>query len=187
MRIVMFSASFPPEVGGIQAHLANLAPALLAQGHEVKIVTVRREKSQPVRDEYAGLEVLRVPQMKLPKLQTAQYLALSTALLIAQRMRGYADVVHYHTYWPDAFTAFVVNKFVPTVYTAHESRFLIMAEQDRFQRRLRLALRPFQTVIAPSTELLTVARQFGVSADKSVFIPNAVDSNKFSPDVARGT
>jgi len=183
----MFSASFPPEVGGIQAHLANLAPALVAQGHRVKIVTVRREKSQPVRDEYAGLDVLRVPQLKLPKLQTTQYLALSTALLIAQRMRGQADVVHYHTYWPDAFTAFVVNKFVPTVYTAHESRFLIMAEQDKFQRRLRLALRPFQTVIAPSTELLTVARQFGVRADKSVFIPNAVDSNKFSPDVNRGT
>ena len=183
----MFSASFPPEVGGIQAHLANLAPALLAQGHQVKIVTVRRESSQRVRDEYAGLEVLRVPQMKLPKLQTAQYLGLSTALLIAQRIRGQADVVHYHTYWPDAFTAFVVNKFVPTVYTAHESRFLIMAEQAKFQRRLRLALQPFQAVIAPSTELLTVARQFGVSADKSVFIPNAVDANKFSPEVARGT
>jgi glycosyltransferase involved in cell wall biosynthesis len=140
-----------------------------------------------VHDEYAGLEVFRLPQLKLPKLKTAQYLALSTALLITQRLRGHADVVHYHTYWPDAFTAFVVNKFVPTVYTAHESRFLIMAEQARFQRRLRLALRPFQTIIAPSTELLTVAQQFGVSADKSVFISNAVDSNKFSPDVACGT
>ncbi len=186
MRVVMLSASFPPEIGGIQAHLAHLAPALAAQGHQVKIVTLRREKGQRIRDEYEGVEVIRVPQLKLPKLQTAQYLALATAVLIAQRLRGQADVVHYHTYWPDAFTAFLVNKFVPVVYTAHESRFLIMAEQARFQKRLQLALRPFQTVIAPSTELMLVARKFGVDPAKSTFIPNAVDSQKFSPAVARG-
>ena len=58
-------------------------------------------------------------------------------------------MVHYHTFWPDAFTAFVVNKFVPTVYTAHESRFLLMAEQPKSRRWLKVALRPFQGILAP--------------------------------------
>jgi glycosyltransferase involved in cell wall biosynthesis len=133
------------------------------------------------------MDVTRIPQAKLPKTQTAQYLARATSHLIALRNRGQADIVHYHTYWPDAFTAFLVNKFVPTVYTAHESRFLLMAERPEFRRRLRLALKPFQGVIAPSTELLEVARELGVSADQSVFIPNAVDSDKFSPSVERGS
>ena len=186
MRVVMFSTSFPPEVGGIQAHVSNLAQALARQGHQVKIVTARRHKTERVRDTFAGLDVIRIPQLKLPKTLTTQYLAIATALLIAQRLRGQADVVHYHNYWPEAFTAFVVNKFVPTVYTAHESRFLIMAEQAKSRRWLQLALRPFQGIIAPSTELLEVARQLGVSSDKSVFISNAVDSNKFSPAAARG-
>ncbi|HEY8188550.1 MAG TPA: glycosyltransferase family 4 protein [Pyrinomonadaceae bacterium] len=187
MRVVMLSNSFPPQVGGIEAHVTNLAQSLAAQGNQVRVVTARRNKAERIRDTLAGLNVTRVPQLNLPKMLTAQYLAFSTALLIALRARGQADVVHYHTFWPDAFTAFVINKFVPTVYTVHESRFLIMSEQSESRRKLELALRPFQGIIAPSTELLNVARQLGVSSNRSAYIPNAVDANKFSPNVARGT
>lgn len=187
MRVVMLSNSFPPAIGGIQEHVANLAQALAVQGHQVRVVTVRRNKSERLHDTFAGLKVTRLPQLNVPKTLTTQYLAAATAVLIALRARGQADVVHYHTYWPDAFTAFVVNKFVPTIYTAHESRFLIMSEQGKFRGKLRLALKPFQGVLAPSTELLNVARQLGVSSERSVFIPNAVDANKFSPGVARGS
>jgi glycosyltransferase involved in cell wall biosynthesis len=183
MRVVMLSNSFPPQIGGIQEHVSNLAQTLARQGHQLKIVTVRRNKSERVRDKFVGLDVVRVPQLNLPKTLTTQYLAITTALLIAMRLRGQADVVHYHTFWPDAFTAFVVNKFVPTVYTAHESRFLLMAEQPRSRRWLKLALRPFQGILAPSTELLEVTRQLGVSPEKSAFIANAVDARKFRPDV----
>ena len=181
MRVVMLSNSFPPEIGGIQEHVSNLAQTLARQGHQLKIVTVRRNKSERVRDTFAGLDVTRVPQLNLPRTLTTQYLAITTALLIAMRLRGQADVVHYHTFWPDAFTAFVVNKFVPTIYTAHESRFLLMAEQPRSRRWLKLALRPFQGILAPSTELLEVTRQLGVSPEKSAFIANAVDASKFRP------
>ena len=187
MRVVMLSNSFPPQVGGIEAHVTGLAQALVAEGHQVRVVTARRNKTERVHDTFAGLNVTRVPQVNLPKTLTAQYLTLSSALLIALRARGQADVVHYHTFWPDAFTAYAVNKFVPTIYTVHESRFLIMAEQAESRRKLRLALKPFQGIIAPSTELLNVARQMGVTTDRSAFIPNAVDSNKFSPNVARGS
>ena len=181
MRVVMLSNSFPPEIGGIQEHVSNLAQTLARQGHQLKIVTVRRNKSERVRDTFAGLDVTRVPQLNLPRTLTTQYLAITTALLIAMRLRGQADVVHYHTFWPDAFTAFVVNKFVPTIYTAHESRFLLMAEQPRSRRWLKLALRPFQGILAPSTELREVTRQLGVSSEKSAFIANAVDASKFRP------
>ena len=187
MRVVMFSQSFPPEIGGIQEHVAQLAKSLSSQGHEIRIVTVRRNAQQPVHDRFCGMPVTRIPQVKLAKTQTAQYLARATSHLIALRRRGLADVVHYHTFWPDAYTAFVVNKFVPTVYTVHESRFLLMAEQKRLHRRLRAALKPFQGIIAPSTELLEVARQLGVDSSNSVFIPNAVDADVFSPDVERGS
>lgn len=186
MRVVMFSNSFPPEIGGIQEHVANLAKSLLVKGHEVRIVTARRNNSQPIQDKFAGMEVTRIPQVRVPKTQTAQYLSRATAHLIRLRSRGLADIVHYHTFWPDAFSAFVVNRFIPTIYTAHESRFLIMAEQRKFDARLRLALRPFQGIIAPSTELRDVARSMGVSNDQSVFIPNAVDSETFSPEVEPG-
>ena len=183
MRVVMLSNSFPPQIGGIQEHVSNLAQTLARQGHQLQIVTVRRNKSERVRDTFAGLDVIRVPQLNLPRTLTTQYLAITTALLIAMRLRGQADVVHYHTFWPDAFTAFVVNKFVPTVYTAHESRFLLMAEQPKSRRWLKLALRPFQGILAPSTELLEATRQLGVSSEKSAFIANAVDASKFRPGV----
>jgi glycosyltransferase involved in cell wall biosynthesis len=186
MRVVMFSNSFPPEIGGIQEHVAQLAKSLSAEGHEVRIVTARRHKHQPIHDTFAGMEVTRIPQFTLPKTQTAQYLMRATAHVLGLRRRGLADVVHYHTFWPDAYTAFVVNKFLPSIYTCHESRFLLMADAGKFQRRLKMALKPFQGIIAPSTELLEVARQLGVSAAQSMFVPNAVDTETFSPTVERG-
>lgn len=186
MRVVVFSTSFPPEVGGIQEHVANLTKSLSARGHEVRIVTARRTRTQPVRDKFAGMDVTRIPQIRLPKTQTAQYLAGATAHILALRNRGLADIVHYHTFWPDVFTAHLVSKFVPTIYTAHESRFLLMAEQPNLQRRLKLALKPFQGIIAPSTELLNVARQLGARREHSVFIPNAVDSHTFSVNLPSG-
>ena len=93
MRVVMLSNSFPPQVGGIQEHVSNLAQTLARQGHQLKIVTVRRNNSERVRDTFAGLDVIRVPQLNLPKTMNAQYLAIATALLVALRIRGQADVV----------------------------------------------------------------------------------------------
>ena len=67
MRVVMLSNSFPPQVGGIEAHVTGLAQALVAEGHQVRVVTARRNKTERVHDTFAGLNVTRVPQVNLPK------------------------------------------------------------------------------------------------------------------------
>jgi glycosyltransferase involved in cell wall biosynthesis len=186
MHILMFTSAFPPQVGGIQAHVLNLCRTLIKQGHEVKVVTSRQKSKKALRDHLDDIDVVRIPCVHLPKTMTLQYLAISIGAILWLHRRWQADLLHYHTFWPDVFTAFVLRRFTPTVYTVHESRFLSMSEHKKLHGRLRMALRPFNGIIAPSTELLQVAREFGVSRRSSAYIPNAVDSNEFSPNVSNG-
>lgn len=186
VHVIMFSNSFPPEVGGIQTHVYNLSRTLVEQGHQVEIVTIRRAETQALRSQLDGLRVFRIPVRRIPKTQTTQYLVGAAALILDLHHKRPVDALHFHTFWPDVFTAFVLRPFMPTVYTVHESYFLILAEQDKFKRRLRLALTPFDGTIAPSTELLQVARKFGVSPVNSLFIPNGVDACSFSSEERKG-
>jgi hypothetical protein len=135
----------------------NLSRALVEQGHRVEVVTVQREKKLPYRSSLDGVQVFRIPVLSIPKTLTTQYPARSAAVILNIHRQSRVDLVHCHTFWPDVFTAFALRPFTPMVYTVHESYFLIMAEQGKFQRRLRLAMSPFGEIIAPSTELLSVA------------------------------
>jgi glycosyltransferase involved in cell wall biosynthesis len=186
MHILMFTSAFPPQVGGIQTHVPNLSRTLIKQGHEVKVVTTRQRNTRALRARLDDIDVVRIPFVRLPKTMTLQYLMISTGAILWLHRRWRADLLHYHTFWPDVFTAFVLKHFMPTVYTVHESHFLSMSEHRKLHGRLRMALRPFNGIIAPSTELLQVARRFGVSRRSSAYIPNAVDSNKFSPNASNG-
>ena len=72
---------------------------------------------------------------------------------------------------------------VKIVHTAHESLFLTMAEQPQYQRRLRFVVSNLDGLIGPSNELVAAACAFGIPADRSIFLPNGVDAEKFSPGV----
>lgn len=185
MRILIFSRPFPPDVGGIQSHVYNLSRALSRLGHEVRVVALRGQGGLPIREQLGEVQVTRIPLVPLPKTMMLQYLGLAAAYLFWLAHRWKPAILHCHSFWPDLLVTKHMPDFVKVVHTAHESLFLIMAEQPRYHRRLRFILSHLDGLIGPSMELVEVARQFGIPAERSTFIPNGVDPGAFSPQIQK--
>jgi glycosyltransferase involved in cell wall biosynthesis len=183
MRILTFSSPYPPELGGMQSHVYNLTQAFARMGHEVRVVTARSQRSAPMRQSDGAINVVRIPFVNVPKTMTLQYLSASAAYLTWLVLTWRPDILHVHSFWPDLLATKHLYPMVRIVHTAHESLFLIMAEQPRYHRRLRFIVSSVDGLIGPSNELLDVARGFGVQTGRSIFLPNGVDAEKFSPFV----
>jgi len=167
----------------MQSHVYNLTQAFARMEHEVRVVTARSQRSVPVRQSDGAVSVMRIPFVNVPKTMTLQYLSASAAYLTWLVMTWRPDILHVHSFWPDLLATKHLYPMVRIVHTAHESLFLIMAEQPRYHRRLRFIVSKVDGLIGPSTELLNVARGFGIPKRSSIFLPNGVDSEKFSPSV----
>jgi glycosyltransferase involved in cell wall biosynthesis len=59
MRILFTTPTFPPYWGGAEVLLDDLSRALAALGHRVVVVTSRRTRDVPAREQRAGVRVLR--------------------------------------------------------------------------------------------------------------------------------
>jgi glycosyltransferase involved in cell wall biosynthesis len=114
---------------------------------------------------------------------TAQYLGVAAAYLTWLVLWWRPDILHVHSFWPDLLATKHLHPMVKIVHTAHESLFLKMANDPRYHRRLRFIVSNLDGVIGPSDELVAVARAFGVPAARTMFLPNGVDADKFSPAV----
>jgi len=183
MRILTYSSPYPPELGGMQSHVYNLTQACARMGHEVRVVTARSQRSARVQQSDGPISVVRIPYANVPKTMTLQYLSASAAYLTWLVLTWRPDILHVHSFWPDLLATKHLYPLVRIVHTAHESLFLIMAEQERYHRRLRFIVSNVDGLIGPSDELLNVARGFGIPERSSIFLPNGVDSEKFSPSV----
>ena len=177
MKILMVSLDFPPTVGGIAAHVYELAKTLCDLGHRVCVITrqlptqndafVKRESMDIYRLRlrwaaplYGG-QINRFIQKKLPQIQP--------------------DIIHVHGMAPlEGYSI----KGVPLVYTNHTSGYLERIRKGGV-RRMALLRRLFekpQLFLAPSRELLEVP--FPIAAEK-IYIPNGVDATKYRFDAHR--
>jgi glycosyltransferase involved in cell wall biosynthesis len=132
------TARFLPDVGGVETHVAEVAPRLVGQGFDVTVLTTDREGSWPRLEQIAGVEVLRVPAYPRDR---DWYLA--PALLGALRERR-PDLVHvqgYHTAVAPLAMASARALGIPYVVTFHSGGHP-SAVRTRFRGLQRLALRP---------------------------------------------
>jgi len=59
MRILFWSATFWPTIGGVEVIARKLLPALQRRGHEFTVVTPKSNANSPDEDEYEGIPVYR--------------------------------------------------------------------------------------------------------------------------------
>ena len=59
MRVLFWSSTFWPSVGGVEIFAARLLPALRARGYEFMVVTPKSHSDLPDQDEYLGIPVRR--------------------------------------------------------------------------------------------------------------------------------
>ena len=183
MRIAQVSPWFYPHLGGVESHVQSLSRELAARGHEVTVVTTRHDTSSPRRETMDGFEIVRVK----PRL-----VAMRTPIAprIRSALRGIpADVIHAHLPPPLSahYAADVAEpRGVPLVVPHHcdvDLPSLIGALVETLYRR---SLGP--STLRRAAKVIVTTRTYAATSryvwrHSPVVIPNAVDAERFTPDV----
>jgi glycosyltransferase involved in cell wall biosynthesis len=126
----MFSNLFPPVVSGSATQSSFLSHQLAARGHHVSVITARVSPDAPAKEIREGVEIHRLPALRLPALPIAlnfPWLSYTfTPANLARIRRILAehppDVLHLHNHMFDlAFSTAIMSRWrrVPFAVTIH--------------------------------------------------------------------
>jgi glycosyltransferase involved in cell wall biosynthesis len=173
MRILMVAARCHPFMGGIETHIQEVGPRLVARGHAVDVLTTDPSGKLPIEEDVRGMHMHRVPAW--PK-DLDLYLAPGIYTAI---QRGVWDVIHFQGY--STFVAPIgllaaMHRNVPFVLTFHSG-----GHSSRLRNAVRgtqhALLRP---LVARAARLIGVSEfeadffsaRMGVPRERFVVIPN---------------
>lgn len=180
LSILMHCVYYPPEIGGLESHVAHLCRAFVRLGHRVQLVTSR---SQP---QLARFEVdeggVEVHRCWLPARNTLGWSTHALASLpVMHRLATRADVVHAQDIAsvPPAWLA-RRRSGAPLVTTWHTSHFLKRAASPVWAPILRRFIEAADANLAASIEIAEVAQRLapGVRVEA---LTNGVETDRFRP------
>jgi glycosyltransferase involved in cell wall biosynthesis len=188
MRSVLYSEDYLPAVGGIAAHVHELAVAFRNLGEDVPVVTTSvgswktvsswRWRSV-VRDEVVALEL---PAIRLPGGRRfrweSRWRGAVNGFLRSQRPLDCPLLLHVH--WGSA--AWFKHDCI-RIFTNHSSKFLQDMENGRPESWAR-NFQQYHWIITPSQELADRTVEAGFPREQVSYIPNGVDTSRFRPDAA---
>jgi glycosyltransferase involved in cell wall biosynthesis len=184
MRILMVAARCCPLMGGIETHIQEVGPRLVACGHAVDVLTTDPSGKLPLEEEVRGMRVKRVPAW--PK---DLDLYVAPGIYTAIR-RGAWDLIHfqgYNTFVVPIGLLAAVRGDVPFVLTFHSG-----GHSSRLRNAVRgtqhALLRP---LVARAARLIGVSEfeanffsaRMGVPRERFVVIPNGAAMPAVSPGV----
>lgn len=191
MKIVMFTNTFTPHVGGVARSVAGVSEDLRRRGHDVLVIAPQFDGA-PDKEE----GVIRVPAVQ--KFGGSDF---SVPLPLSRPLRDdleafQPDIVHSHHPFLLGDTALRVSAWrnIPVVFTYHTRYELYghyVAQDSDILKRLVLGLSMgycdlCDGVIAPSASIAEHLRDHGVSTPITV-IPTGIDVTAFaSGDRGRG-
>jgi 1,2-diacylglycerol 3-alpha-glucosyltransferase len=172
MKIAYVCPRYPPQIGGVETHVSEIASRLAAQGHEVEVLSMS-EGRQRSTDRSRGVTVRRFPpgvvagRGPLP-------LALWRYLRDA---RGTWDIVHAHSHASPPAVAAALARSSPLVFTPHFHGFWrsLSARLYRALIRPRAALifrRADRVICVSEAESELLLREFPAVRGRVVVIPN---------------
>lgn len=183
MHILMVAARCYPFMGGIETHIHEVGPRLVARGHHIDVLTTDPSGELPVEEDVRGMRVRRVPAWP-KKLDLYWAPAVYSAI-----RRGGWDVVHFQGYntfvAPTGLLAAVRNRlpFVLTFHSGgHSSRL-----RNAVRRPQRALLRP---LVSKADRLIGVSQfeadffseQMGIPKERFSIVPNGAAM----PQASRG-
>jgi glycosyltransferase involved in cell wall biosynthesis len=186
MNILMVSHYVPPAYSGAGAQALWLAQALAARGHSVAILASRFGGGAS-RETVGGVGIHRVgPRVETRLGHMWFYVALAGSLLVRA---GRVDVIHVHgVFWPATMAA-VVCRLAGTPLIVKCTRdgdddpgtLASMREQRGLLGQLRyLPIAVCAAVVAINRAMESAAIR-EVGSNRTVFLPNAVDTEWFRP------
>jgi D-inositol-3-phosphate glycosyltransferase len=202
MRIAMISEHASPlaalggeDAGGQNTHVADLATALAAQGHEVRVYTRRDSVELPAVVEMdAGVSVVHVPAgppEPIPKDGLLPYMGEFGRWLGAQWGAGWAPEVAHAHFWMSGLAAVTAGRAtgVPVVLTYHALGTVKRRHQGAadtspprriaYERALGLGV---DRVVAQCQDEVRELIRMGVPRTRLAVVPSGVNAERFRPD-----
>jgi glycogen synthase len=159
MRVVLWSESFWPNIGGVEVFNARLLLAMRGRGHECIVVTRHDSPDLPSEDQHEGVPVYRFPLWSALMSRDIDQL-VTVRRQVADLKRAFApDLIHIHGFGPTCSLFHLeTTKAYPTsllVTLANDERPEFAVKRELMVRLLRSA----NWVNGVSTETLRQARQ----------------------------
>jgi glycogen(starch) synthase len=124
MRVLFWSSTFLPKIGGIEILAAKLLPALRDRGYEFMVVTSLSSPDLPRETSYGGIPVHRFPFLWWSANDLDRVMTLRQG--VAQLKRNFApDLIHINGTHISAFfhLTTAAQYPVPSLVTLHNERF----------------------------------------------------------------
>ena len=184
MRILMVAARCYPFMGGIETHIHEVGPRLVARGHRIDVLTTDPSRELSVEEDVRGMRVRRVPAW--PKKLDLHW---APAIYGAIR-RGSWDLVHfqgYNTFVAPTGLLAAVHSGVPFCLTFHSGGHSSLL-RNAVRRPQHALLRP---LVSKADRLIGVSRfeadffsqRMGIPKERFAIVPNGAAMPKASPGV----
>ena len=182
IRVSMIIQGYHPRVGGAERQLAALAPLLQARGVEVNVLTRRYPGLKP-------FEIINdVPVYRLPipgPTPVGSMIFILAAMQLLRRLQPH--LIHAHELLSPTMTAVMAKRWfnipvVAKVLRGGELGDVMKLKRNALSaRRLKSYRDQVDRFIVISQEIDTELAEIGVLPAQRAFIPNGVDTTRFSP------
>ena len=112
------------EAGGIERHVAELAPRLVAQGHQVTVY-VRPRFNQNESKEFKGVRLIQLPSISTKHLDAIIHTFLASWHVLFQDV----DIIHYHGIGPSTLA------WIPRLFKRSAKTIVTFHSLDRFHQK----------------------------------------------------
>ena len=188
LGVCMIAVYFYPDVGGIQMTLLSLSQYLQKMGVEVTVIT-RRTHDDPYYEDLDGIRVFRLDIPKsTPKVKAAlQFIFGALKLLWDERSRY--QIIHSHQLVTPTTIGLLAKtlldkKLVLTPHTpktAGAFHSLVYKRPFTGKPRIKWMQKSANAMVAISKEIQDDLLELNFSKNKITYIPNGVDTRRFSP------
>ena len=189
MRIAIFAEYYHPFISGVVTHIDTLRQGLLAEGHEVLIVTL----DPAARRHFIKDNVLHCPAIPLKKVYGYGVSSPVNRLRLKLIQKFDPDIIHLHTEFTMGLFALHCAKKLhkPAVYTLHtlydDYLFYVFPHKTEKMAKpfahayIRKVASQATEIIGPSVKVAEYLRKCDVQRHINI-VPNTVDVSDFIPE-----
>jgi glycosyltransferase involved in cell wall biosynthesis len=184
MRICFANPYFYPHPGGIEARILEVGKRLLSRGHEVFVLTSQLDHS-PVREDFHGLNVVRVPSRMVVPYNPPTMLVKGGASTIYDALGEIRpDVIDFQYRWAPDYTMAMdraMRDEVGMVFTFHN----VFGEGEGILRpisyvndsAISIHLKKYDRILCVSEFVKRDLIARGFPPERICVVPNGIDPN----------
>ncbi len=174
---------FPPHIGGVSSHTYLLAKELVRRGDEVYVLTYPHPEIQDID----GIHVETAYTVNIKGLRGLLFFLTATFKLISLTRKYDLDIIHAHFLMPPGLIAVIAGIFTrkKTAVTVHGSDIFIMASNPILRIFIKFVLKRADYVAVVNETIKEKVLDLNIKgmADKIFLTPNAVDIEKYNPQI----